>query len=744
MRGHSVLIAVFVILSAHLAFAATQASPGAPRHPAVVADGALLNALRNEPACAERLELLRKIATTLTDQARQDPKLRQVADNVDMWMGRITTISLWAAVSENPAALEEARAWLVKALRTATDPNGEYDYGAYTQGLGTAYDLLWPQLDDAQRSATRDHLAASCRNLYLACKGEKPSWWRGLYLHHDLWIPTAGLGVGSAVLLGEVPEAKVWYDFAKSQFDTVFTFLGDDGGWTEGPAPWCYGVQAMVAFFDAVERVEGKGFADRPWLANTARYRLYTILGQRLPLRYAWIDDSHEDGRYGNRGSAAAPLLFWLAGRYGDHHAQWLALKEQQVDLNEFTSRKSDKAGIGTIVYTAGFGALWCNPALDAQQPPRHTSSVLFKNIGLAVARGGWTDADEVFTFQCGPLGGHIAADHMAQHPKDILGGSISHVHANANSITYYAAGRPWIIGPGYGFRDTGFQNTVMLETGSQTWAMQPGPKILRQELTDDHVYLLGDSTKAWPASAKIDLAWRHALWLPGTGVFLCDQLTTMDGDTRYSRRYDWQFYHPANLNVTRQKSTYRLTAQTDGPTLFIDLFTNGKPRFETSSLAMPDGYVRLKRQALELPGEVPPRCWIAAAIHMAAPPTATQGTVASQAAAPQSATSTNGPGWTALSLPGGRQTTVVVFVLNRQEMAKSLSKADQSGLRIPIPESVEKVDWWLVGMSPGEPVPLACSFSQAQALLQSAESATPLQASEAGVIHLAGSRIAP
>ena len=31
----------------------------------------------------------------------------------------------------------------------------------------------------------------------------------------------------------------------------------------------------------------------------------------------------------------------------------------------------------------------------------------------------------------------------------------------------------------------------------------------------------------------------------------------------------------------------------------------------------MPDGYVRLKREALELPGEVPSHCWITAAVHL-------------------------------------------------------------------------------------------------------------------------------
>ncbi len=732
----NLVIIVGMALAFSLAASAQTTSQPAGDRPRVVCDSALLQALHTDPQRARHLELLEAAGKALMEQAKALPEARRLGSNTpfDPWMAKITTISLRAVVSNDPAALDEARAWLKEAIQAPADVNGNYEFGAFVQGLATAYDLLAPRLDAPLRDAARNPLEKATRTLYHACAGDKPGWWHGLYLHHDLWIPTAGLGVGAAVLRGVVPEADTWYAFAKAEFEKVFSFVGDDGGWTEGPAPWCYGVAAMVAFVDAVERVEGKGFGERPWLASTARYRLYALQRSTLPLRYVLVDDSHDDGRYGNRGSAAAPLLWWLAGRYGDSQAQWLAGKEMEEDLKEFTDRKSPKQDVGTMAFTASFGALWFNPAVAARQPQQGVSSVLFRNIGLLAARAGWTDNDEVLTFQCGPLGGHIGADHVAAHPGDILRESISHVHANANSITYYVAGRPWIVGPGYGYRDTGFQNTVAIEGGSQVWAMQPGPKILRQEMETDHVYVLGDATGAWPKETKMNRSWRHMLWLPGTGVFLCDQLIVTNGDARNIRRYDWQFHHPANVNATRKGASYRLSAQADRPGLAVDVFTNGNPRYDASSLAMPNGYVRLKREALVLPGEVPTHCWIAAAIHMEQPqPSGIQ----APDQAPVSATlSATGPGWTGLALVRGVEATVVIFALDEKAMLDSMAK--ENGLCVKVGGHVEEVHAWVVGLSPNGSLHVAASIEHGQVGFAVVRNIAPeMHVSPAGVLHL-------
>jgi len=722
-----------IVLVAILAAAARSQAVAEPNgvgrraQPGSIADEALLASLRSATDSRRLLQvdLLERVVRSLTERARAEPQIRRPNPNrLEEWMAQITAVSLWAAIRADEPSLAEARAWLARATELAPEAHGNYEYGAYAQGLANAYDLLYEHLTDDERSALRRHLAAVAEDLYLAFRGKRPGWWRGLYLHHDHWIAAAGLGIAGLVLMDDVPQANDWYAFAREELERVFGLLGEDGGWTEGPAPWAYGLSAVAAFYDAAERRTAMKLADKPWLARTARYALYALLRTSPSPQYVVLHDSHPDGRYGVRGSTPAPLLFWLARRYRDGYAQWLAMIEAEVDRRKLAKAQAAKRGLGPAIYTAAFAPLWCDPGVEAKRPDDLPGSTLFDNLGLAVCRGGWADESEVLTFQCGPLGGHVAARWQARHNDPRFAESILHVHANANAFTYYAAGRRWIVGAGYGFRDTGFQNTVTIDGGSQMWALEPGPKLLRHEFADRYAYLLGDATKAWPDAVKLDLHQRHLLWVKGEGLLVCDRLVTTNGLARYIRRYNWQVYVPANLKVERHKSRINLTSPADGRQLQIDLFTNGRPRYETAEVSLPNGYVRLKRIGLVLAGEVRDRTYIAAAVHLQ--PAGSD---------PEPVINAAGDGWVAVALLRGNAATGVLFCLEPSKL-----QTGQTVCRMDLPRSIERFEWWLVGLEPNSRWTVTGSVrkaapSRAELKLQPSG---PLVASPAGVLTVA------
>jgi len=728
LKGTILLFAVLTTAAYCAEIELTGKSPH--RHPACVADGALLQSLRSPASAilARQVNLLGRVVARLAEQARLNPKIRRPdPDGLEEWMARITAISLHAAIRKDEPSLAEARAWLAQATTLPPAAEDNYEYGAYAQGLAAAYDLLGPYLTDEQRSSLRNHLAAVADDLYLAFRGKRPGWWRGLYLHHDHWIAAAGLGIAGLVLMDEIPQAKDWYTFAKDELERVFSLLGKDGGWTEGPAPWAYGVSAIAAFYDAAERRTGEKLADKPWLARTARYALYTLLRTKPQPQYVVLHDSHPDGRYGGRGSTPAPLLFWLAKRYRDGYAQWLGLVESEVDQQKFAGATAAGRGPGPAIYTAAFAPLWCDPAVEPKRPDDLPRSILFPNLGLAVCRSGWSDEGEVLTFQCGPVGGHKAADWQAQHNDPRLAESILHVHANANAFTYYAAGRRWIVGAGYGFRDTGFQNTVTVDGGSQMWALRPGGRLLRYEFGDGYAYLLGDATRSWPEAARLDMHRRHLLWLKGQAMFVCDCLTTTDGLARYFRRYNWQVYVPTDLSAERRESRFILTDRKGGRQMLIDLVTNGRARYETAEVSLPGGYVRLKRIGLLLAGEVPPRTYIASLIQ-----------VRPAGSEPEPTVTAAGDGWVALARVRNDAATGVLFCLEPSKL-----QASRTVCRMDLPRQVERFEWWLVGLEPDSRWNVSGSVragARPQVELR-IEPSGPVQASQAGLIKATFSR---
>ena len=67
-----------------------------------------------------------------------------------------------------------------------------------------------------------------------------------------------GFGEASLDLIGETQDAAVWAARAKTDFDTIFSLLGDVGALHEGAADWCYALAPLLWFYGAWESVVGE------------------------------------------------------------------------------------------------------------------------------------------------------------------------------------------------------------------------------------------------------------------------------------------------------------------------------------------------------------------------------------------------------------------------------------------------------------------------------------------------------
>jgi len=379
------------------------------------------------------------------------------------FLTNILDFSFLYLVTDDPKYLAAAKRWTLGLARLeewegkVVQECKEGDRGLYTgfglTALAAAYDWLYNEFTPAERRVIRAKIASRCEAIYRATFPEDVEkggeWWGGAYLHHDHTIPVAGMGLGALAIMDEAPEARVWAARAEEEFLEATKRLGVDGGWHEGPCGWAFAMASFVPFWDAYSRAFPTRLDDSTWLQETWRFRLYS----RTPDgKFISFGDGRDTGNYQWTAYEAAPALRFIANRFGNPYAQWPAEQEWQARPNP---------------YTAVWEIIWADTSLAPAPPDGLPQSALFENEGLAVMRTGWGATDTVVGFHCDSLVGAAAAEY---HEKgdDYMNTAVDHTHADANSLAIWSRGGFALRNAGYGQRDTGFQNSVLVDGGGQ------------------------------------------------------------------------------------------------------------------------------------------------------------------------------------------------------------------------------------------------------------------------------------
>jgi len=474
----------------------------------------------------------------------------------------ITNMALAYCLSRKKEYLDLTREWAQEMCKYPKDAIRNYGIGIYAAGLARTYDWLYHDLEPSQRETIKKALLDIVSRMYEGTLpgAAVPMWWAKAYMHHDHWIAAGGFGEASLAILGEVDDSCRYAAYAKLNFDTILSWLSDDGAWHEGAADWCYAMAPLLWFYGAWETVAGENLHDTPWIKNTGLYRLYHWLPDDS---YIYLDDSFRSGRYSTSGGASCHLLRRLASLFQDGHLQWLADRDEIFDLKpspkgvyqapyeklSFTGEPKEYPN--PVSQCVSWNILWYDPAIKAIPPDNLPVSKHFENQGITIMRTGWNNNETVVSFTCAPLSGHLCAQRMRNGEK-IVRNFYSHAHLDFNSFTLFANGQYFIIPAGYARRTSSFQNVISVNGANFIADPASGMKLTAFICKENFSYAVGDATEAFITDLGVKKYLRHILLFENNWLVILDDLD-LDAKTATNRGYKhfkWTVHNDPNSHA--------------------------------------------------------------------------------------------------------------------------------------------------------------------------------------------------
>lgn len=312
---------------------------------------------------------------------------------------------------------------------------GQRDYALawMLRACAIAYDWTCDELSAEDRKLVREALGRHAQEVHEAASTPKYSsdwqnWWRTSYVQNHWHHCVFPLGLAALALEGEDPRARQWLDFAVESAKLTSTVLHGigDGTWHEGPHYQDGMLGTIVSLYLNLKRLKGADLLDEPYMRNYVLWKLYShVPGAPRAglLRYSSFVPQWGGCIVGG-GHAT---LRWIASRYKDGRAQWLAdqivAKEpQMVEPFEF---------------------FYCDPAVEPVPPDGLPLDHAFGDLEAVIWRTGWGDDDLAFGLKAGAYGGRWIYERVMQkeYPFDEkTGGSLNagHDHADAGTFSLF------------------------------------------------------------------------------------------------------------------------------------------------------------------------------------------------------------------------------------------------------------------------------------------------------------------
>ncbi len=335
-------------------------------------------------------------------------------------------------------------------------PNVDLAAGHLLYGMGWAYDLLYHDLTEAERSKYREKLIKQARLLYDFFKPKSGKTYA--YSQNHTFIPISGLAVTAYALMGETDEAKDWAAVSRAIFDRVLATYSEDGYFYEGMEYWIFSTPWLVHYMDAHFHATGENlYETTPGFKLAHKYVAHaTLPGGEFNFDFGDIyagnltrsrqGDDYERERINGKFRTNYNILYNLAARYNSGEAQgaanWLKSKGQ-VNAEE----------IWTFI--------WYNPNIKPVPIEKQTRWHYFPDHDVAYWRSSWNDDATAFAFKAGPPEGHAAAEKIKAFPDWRL--SSGHAHPDAGSFIIWSNGRYLTGDSGYaGIPLTEHHNTLV------------------------------------------------------------------------------------------------------------------------------------------------------------------------------------------------------------------------------------------------------------------------------------------
>ncbi|MDQ8021827.1 MAG: DUF4962 domain-containing protein [Moraxellaceae bacterium] len=418
----------------------------------------------------------------------------------------IRHLAIAGAVAD-PALRVQARTHLLATARwdardtTSREYNDEASFRVAC-ALAWGYDWLHDLLSEDERAEVRNVLAQRATEVATHVIDRAR-------IHIFPYDSHAVRAIGSVLvpagiaLLGEVPAAQDWLDYAVDCLDSLYPpWGGAQGGWAEGPGYW---TTAMAVFLDAaglLRNFSGHDLFRRPFVQNTGDFILYC----RAPdtRRSAFCDES----TLGNLPSLkVAYNMRVLAGVTGRGEYQWYfeTVRAVQAPSREFYDYGWWDFAFDELVCRHDF------PAVTAVPPADETSVKVFGDIG-------WVAVQK-----------HLAdpARHLQLLAKCSDYGSISHSHGDQGSFTLMACGEELVIHSGHYVshgssmhrdwrRQTRSRNAILINGKGQyagddkVLCKRAGGDLAGVEHNEEAIVIRMDATRAYQFTAPELQCWQR------------------------------------------------------------------------------------------------------------------------------------------------------------------------------------------------------------------------------------------
>jgi hypothetical protein len=412
-------------------------------------------------------------------------------------------------------------------------PNVDLAAGHLLYGLGWAYDLLYHDLTDQERTRYREKLIKQARLLadYFKPKPGKTF----AYSQNHTFIPISGLGVAAYALYDETPEAPQWAALARAIFDRVLATYSQDGYYYEGIEYWIFSTPWLVHYLDAHAHATGEDLYDRPGFRLMHEYVAHSMLpsGDYVfdfgdifegPLTRAHKGDEYPRTHPGGHFNTNYNLLYRVAQRFQSREAQGVAQW-----LN----------GFGQVNAEDFWSLVWYDAKLKPVPIEQQTTSHYFPDHDVFYWRSDWSKNATAFAFKCGPPEGHHTETLLKQFPDWRL--SSGHAHPDANSFIIFARGEYLTGDTGYaGVPMAEHHNTLLINgkgqakegEGHDAFAGVPYDLLNRIRISEvkieqDRIILRGDATAAYGPELGLQKFVREFVYRPGADFTVTDEVQT-------------------------------------------------------------------------------------------------------------------------------------------------------------------------------------------------------------------------
>jgi hypothetical protein len=302
-----------------------------------------------------------------------------------------------------------------------------------------AYDWLYNDLTESERSTVRAALKRHATEMYEAADYGNPNWttwWPRSFIQNHRSTNNAGLGTTALALEGEEGYQRGWLDLAMSQFQIEKYVLSHikEGTWHEGFSYQAAVFDPTLIFYINMERLKGISLLDDEYAHNFIVWKAYNYLPNSerptFPIQSVVPD-------WGWNAAMQHVALRYLANRYNDGHAEWVA--EQILEESTRDRYKGYHAPAMVLEF------LFYNASVAAKAPADIPLNAFYPDAGIVTWRTGWGDNDIVFGFKSSKYGGAWASSAFFNkaYPFDMTdsNANVGHNHADANTFFLYKGG---------------------------------------------------------------------------------------------------------------------------------------------------------------------------------------------------------------------------------------------------------------------------------------------------------------